>query len=52
MCAVGVHETELLVECGVWRVEERKLFYVFDEGAEAGSLGREEQNKAQAKGTA
>jgi hypothetical protein len=26
--------------------EERRLFYMFDEGAEAGSLGREEQNEA------
>ena len=28
------------------------LFDFFDERAEAGSLGREEQNEAQAKGTA
>ena len=29
-----------------------KLFNFFDECAEAGSLGRKEQNEAQAKGTA
>jgi len=52
MCAVGVHETALLVECGLWRVEKRRLFYVFDECTETGAFGREEQNEAQAKSTA
>ena len=47
MCVVGVRETALLD-----RVEGITLFDFFDECAEAGSLGGEEQNEAQAKGTA
>jgi hypothetical protein len=33
-------------------MEERMLFDFFDERAQAGSLGREEQHEAQAKGMA
>ena len=33
-------------------VEERTLFDLFDECAEVGSLGRKEQNEAEAKGAA
>jgi len=44
MCAVGVRETALLEACG-----GTTLFDFFDECAEAGSFGREEEDEAEAK---
>ena len=45
MCAVGVRETALLVEYEAWKLEERRLFDVFEECVEAGSFGWKKEDE-------
>jgi hypothetical protein len=54
MCLLDCRQLEFMRPHCLWSVEGRKekLFDMFDESVEAGSFGRKEQNKAQAKGIA